>query len=151
MEDFIFTAAHTELVRYTRGLCATAATDAKEDGSGQGWRGGTLGEDQSWGILEAGVFILGGLVYKCNRSLLHILALFYTYMRVFLHIIKVPFDTETGDSTRHLRGVSGQPPPPQKHSRRPQVAAAGGAQPGGLLAGAARRGREARGSRGRDA
>ncbi len=90
MEDFIFTAAHTELMRYTRGLCVTAATDAKEDGSGQGWRGGTLGEDESRGILESGVFILVSLFYTSIRSLLHIssllhtLGLFYTCIRSLL-------------------------------------------------------------------
>lgn len=72
VEDFVFTAGHIEMVRFSRGLCVTAA-DAQAAGAGkakagntdkadgpeaatatpEGWREGTLSEAQSRVILEA--------------------------------------------------------------------------------------------------
>ena len=62
VEDFIFTAAHTEIVRYSKGMCVAAAEPPEGGGAaaaaggglgGEGWRGGTLSESESRGILEA--------------------------------------------------------------------------------------------------
>ena len=69
IEDFVFTAGHIEMVRFSRGLCVTAAdaqaasagkaktqTEGQEAGAApacEGWRGGSLSEAQSRVILEA--------------------------------------------------------------------------------------------------